>query len=105
MMALRETGEILLKTEYSEIISTSESFTPYFSKTLLTLKSNENIDNDLKLRYFAALAYMEGLLKMATIPSKTLSRNRLDNSLPSFLPQEVKVSIRNKFASGEGPSW
>lgn len=95
----------LLKGENDVETAKSIEFSPYFSKELISLRSNEALDFETKLQHSTALLYTEGLIKLSSVKEKKLFIDVMNENLPTIIPDHVKSSIRGKFTCKEGPSW
>ncbi|EFX77832.1 hypothetical protein DAPPUDRAFT_105793 [Daphnia pulex] len=77
-----------------------KEFSVYFTKEFSRLMKSSHLNKEEKLRCLKALLYTECLIKCSAIKKKSITRDLLDQSLPTSIPDSVRKSIKDKFVEG-----
>lgn len=106
MVALEDSARSVLSGEKDFLLPTDDAsqFSVFFTDEFTRLGRN-NQDEETKLRLLKALIYTEGLIKFSVIKKKILNRGAMDESLSPVVPQSVKTSIKEQFASKSESQW
>lgn len=102
MSPLKDVAKKFLAENFGNLEENSElSFSSYVMKEMMAMKTDGEINKEVKERHLAALLYIECLIKLSTVQSKKFA-DSLEESLPSLIPNTVKNGIKLFFTGKDG---